>query len=255
MAARLPGYSANNQLLIFDAMPEATQVEDFDYWKKQGTSVRGSEKSHITVLKAGGEYQKADGTTGINYELNKVFDISQTSAKPQVQIQHSLDDLIGALVHGKNITIEIVDSLPEQRIALYDKASNSIKLADNTDPEMVFKSLARELALASFAYNDPAYSREDHIIAATLATYTLCERYGVDNAGIDFNKLAPMLSEIATAQEARVFLGQVRDGASELSSNMAKALEKDGTEKPTPTPESTPVVAAPVQQRSDRDAR
>jgi hypothetical protein len=250
-AARFPQYSANNQLLIFEAMPEATQIDDFNSWKEQGTPVQGKESSVITILKKSGEYERADGTTGTNYNLHKVFDISQTSAKPKVQEQHSLEDLIKALVHGKDVNIKFVDSLSEQRVAHFDKTTNTISLVQDIKPEPLFKSLARELAMANFAKGNPACNRADHVIAATLATYTLCQRYGVDNSTIDFNKLTPALASVQTPEEAREFLKDVRDATKELSGTMAKTLDKKAVEQIAPTS----VAIAPIKQRSDRGVR
>jgi hypothetical protein len=247
--SNFPTFSVNNQLLIFDSMPNATKVADFDTWKAEGTSVKEGTKSTISVIKRVSDYQRPDGTTGKNYSMRPVFDISQTHAKTLSKTEHNIDELIGALVHGKDVSIDIVDDVPGQRDALYDKVTNSIQLKSNLEPEQLFTALTRELILANFAKKNPDFERKNHIISATLATYTLCERYGVKSYQFDADKAATTLACLDKPAEAKEFLGEVRTATNKISVDMAKTLDKGSAEKTT----VEVIVPTPPKERTGDD--
>ena len=77
--SRLDRYSAVNALLIFKQLPEASQLKNFDDWSKDNIKITKGAKS-ISILEPV-EYAKRDGTTGISYNVKKVFDVSQTNGK------------------------------------------------------------------------------------------------------------------------------------------------------------------------------
>ena len=77
--SRLDRYSAVNALLIFKQLPEASQLKNFDDWSKDNVKIQKGAKS-ISILEPV-EYAKRDGTTGISYNVKKVFDVSQTNGK------------------------------------------------------------------------------------------------------------------------------------------------------------------------------
>ena len=77
--SRLDRYSAVNALLIFKQLPEASQLKNFDDWSKDNVKIQKGAKS-ISILEPV-EYAKKDGTTGISYNVKKVFDVSQTNGK------------------------------------------------------------------------------------------------------------------------------------------------------------------------------
>lgn len=76
--SRLDRYSAVNALLIFKQLPEASQLKNFDDWSKDNIKITKGAKS-ISILEPV-EYAKRDGTTGISYNVKKVFDVSQTNS-------------------------------------------------------------------------------------------------------------------------------------------------------------------------------
>jgi hypothetical protein len=251
LAARFPNHSASNQLLIFAAMPEATKVGDFDHWKRLGAKINKDTKSVISILEPGGTYTKSDGTEGQNYNVKKVFDISQTSAVPAIQPQHKLEDLVKALMRDQVVPVELVDELPDEKVAAFDKESNTIKLLSNTAPEPVFKALTIELVQARFAQDNPSYEPSNHIFTSVLACYTLCERYGVDSQNLNFEKITPLLAAFETPKEARALLGEVRASANEISVQVSKNLYKGAQEKAAQVSE----VSAPTLQQPDRGER
>lgn len=75
--SRMDRYSAVNALLIYKQLPTATQLKDYDDWSKENVRVSKGAKS-ISILEPV-EYTKKDGSTGVSYNVKKVFDVSQTN--------------------------------------------------------------------------------------------------------------------------------------------------------------------------------
>ena len=72
-------YSAANALLIYKQQPQATQLKEFRDWQEDGVKVSKGAKS-LSILEPV-EYAKKDGSTGIAYNVKKVFDVSQTNGR------------------------------------------------------------------------------------------------------------------------------------------------------------------------------
>ena len=83
---RFSRYSATNALLILAQKPEATQLKDFNGWKEAGASIKRQQKG-ISILEPGEEYERADGSIGTSYNVKRVFDISQTTARARCSLQ------------------------------------------------------------------------------------------------------------------------------------------------------------------------
>lgn len=75
--SRMDRYSAVNALLIYKQLPTSTQLKDYDDWSKENVRVSKGAKS-ISILEPV-EYTKKDGSTGVSYNVKKVFDVSQTT--------------------------------------------------------------------------------------------------------------------------------------------------------------------------------
>ena len=77
--SRLIHYSATNALLVLAQKPLATQLKDFNAWKKDGVSIRRGE-NHIKILEAGDSYERGDGSIGTSWNSHCFCEsISQSS--------------------------------------------------------------------------------------------------------------------------------------------------------------------------------
>ena len=74
---RFDKYSVGNALVISATLPTATQLKEFDDWKEAGAFIKKGENG-IKILEPGDPYTRADGSSGISYNVKKMFDISQT---------------------------------------------------------------------------------------------------------------------------------------------------------------------------------
>lgn len=111
--SRFSRYTPTNALLILAQMPEATQLKDFDGWKEAGVSVQRKPRS-VKILEPGKEYDRENGTRGTSFEVKRVYDVSQTRGRVRSAPAVKLDDrvLLKALIHRTPVSIQTVDSLP-----------------------------------------------------------------------------------------------------------------------------------------------
>ena len=115
--SRLDRYSAVNALLIFKQLPEASQLKNFDDWSKDNIKITKGAKS-ISILEPV-EYAKRDGTTGISYNVKKVFDVSQTNGKrpPAPTVNRDPKALITTMLDSSPVNVEAADDLPYPNMA------------------------------------------------------------------------------------------------------------------------------------------
>lgn len=228
---RFDRYSATNALLILAQMPEATQVKDFDDWKDAGASIKRQQKG-ISILEPGDEYTREDGTIGTSYNVKKVFDISQTTARAKAQPTVSVDDrlLLKALIHRSPVPIQMADALPGNMGALYDHDQQVIFVRRGMDAPDIFRSVSMELAHAEIAAKREDYTRDGAAFSAYCASYMLCKKNGVDVRGYAFTSLPESLRE-SDPQTQRAALSEIRDTASDISARMSRVLEQSKAPK------------------------
>ena len=223
--SRFDRYSVGNALLIMAQMPEATRVGDFDYWKENNASIKKNERG-VSILEPGNEYTREDGSIGVSYNVKKVFDVSQTTAKEKALPTVARDGrlLIKALMNKSPVPISAVDELPDSSMgAFYDHDKKEIFVCKGMDAPDIFKCLSQELAHAELAGKD--YSRAGVGFRAYCVSYALCKRYGVDATSYEFKSMPANIRSM-DAQAVRSELGVIRDTANEISSRMARALDK-----------------------------
>lgn len=228
---RFSRYSATNVLLILAQKPDATQLKDFDGWKDAGASIKRQQKG-ISILEPGEEYEREDGSIGTSYNVKRVFDISQTTARAKAQPSVSMDDrlLLKALISRPTVPIQMVDDLPNHMGALYDHDQQVVFVRRGMDAADIFRSVSKELAHAELAGTRQEYSRSDAAFAAYSASYLLCKKYGVDVADYNFSRL-PTSFRDSTPQQVRETLSEIRDTANQISGRMYRALEQHRSSK------------------------
>lgn len=140
--SRLDRYSAVNALLIFKQLPEASQLKNFDDWSKDNVKIQKGAKS-ISILEPV-EYAKRDGTTGISYNVKKVFDVSQTNGKrpPAPTVNRDPKALI------------IIRSLNDEKTDLMNEGKSTDAVDDliikvGTAPKKKFRVIEKERSCES----------------------------------------------------------------------------------------------------------
>lgn len=222
--ARFDRYSVGNAVLITAQKADATQLSDFKGWKNNGVFIKKGE-SGIILLEPGEEYTKEDGTVGVSYNSKKVFDISQTTAKAKDRPTMKRDErlLLKAIIHNAPCPIEISQKLPENINAVYRADDKKIYVRPGLEAGDIFRGISQELAHAHL--DDGAYKRSDHAFTAYCVSYVLCSRYNVPKDMFRFDRLPEGFSTM-DARSVRNELSKIRDVANEISSDMAKVLDK-----------------------------
>jgi len=225
--ARFDRYSATNVLLILAQKPGATQIKDYDGWREAGASIRRREKG-ISILEPGREYERDNGSIGVTYNVKKVFDISQTTAKIRKEPAVSVDErlLIKALIHRPPVPIRMEDTLAGSRGAAYDYGERIIFVRRGLEAADLFRCVSLALAHAEIASQREDYSYEEADFAACGVSYLLCKKYGIDTGGCQFAELPAELRE-SDAREIREALNEIRDVADRISGRMYRILEQD----------------------------
>lgn len=227
--ARFDRYSVGNVLLITGQNPDATKLADFDTWKQNRTYVRKGE-DHIKLLEPGEEFRREDGSMGVNYNVKRVFDISQTSARTKpAQVQYDMRLLLKAMLNNAPCPVEISEKVPDGVGAIYNDQERKVYVRQGMDGPDIFRCLAQELSHAHMDRDD-SYTRSNHAFTAYCAAYTLCSRYGVDTKSFSF-KTIPETIGAMEAQDVRNELAKVRDCANQITMDMSKVLDKAQKER------------------------
>lgn len=225
--SRMDRYSAVNALLIYRQLPEATQLKDYDDWSKENVRVSKGAKS-ISILEPV-EYTKRDGTTGISYNVKKVFDVTQTNGRrtPAPTANKDPKALITAMLDSSPVAVDACDELPYPNMAAFynnDKQTLYVK-RDTGDSVAVAQSLARELGHAQLSVNSDRYSRSATDFPAVCIGYMLCKKYGVDTQNFAVGRIPDSLKNMEP-KEIRAELSKTRNAMSEIHSRVSEELYK-----------------------------
>lgn len=138
--SRMDRYTANNALLMYKQFPQASQIKEFDDWAAEGVKVNKGSKTFIILDPY--EYTKKDGTIGIDFNLKRVLDVSQTNGKRPAAPTANRDPrkLVAVMLDSAPINIESTNELPYPEVpTLQDFRAELLK---QDEPE------AKEIALA-----------------------------------------------------------------------------------------------------------
>lgn len=226
--SRLDRYSVGNALLIHSQFPNATQLKDFNAWAENKIQIKKGAKS-ISILEPA-EYTRKDGQTGITFNVKKMFDISQTTARraPAPSVNRDTLSLVKLILETCPINYETAKELPYDNIAAYyDNNKNTILVKENVgDSISTFQAVAQELSLAEISADSEKYNRSEAIYPAMCSAYMLCKKYGVDTKNINLERVAKEFSS-KEPNEVRYYLSKAKEALSEIHGRMYEELNKN----------------------------
>lgn len=230
--SKMDRYSAVNALLIYNQFPEASQLKDFGDWGKDKIQVKKGSKS-IAILEPV-EYTKRDGTTGVSYNVKRVFDVSQTNGKkpPAPSVNRDPKELITMMLDSSPVEVEGTSELPYPNMAAFynnEKQTLFIK-KDVGDSIAVAQCVAQELGHAQLSINSDRYSRSDSGFAAVCIGYMLCKKYGVDTQNFAINRIPESLKN-AEPKQIRSELSKIRNAMNEVHSRVSEEMYKKKQER------------------------
>ena len=218
---RFPMYSVNNALLVQAQMPGATRLRDFDAWKGQGAFVQKGQKG-VTILEPGTPFKGDDGQMHTPYNVKRVFDITQTDAKPAPEPPRDERQLLRALVDRSPRPCVASDQVPEGKAAHFDGKQIFVRRGAGA-PEL-FRDIAIEMATA----------RGLNPFQAKCAAHLLCRQHGFEPPIQVFQSFSmPGILLSGDPQAIRGELNTIRGAADEIGKRMHRNLNPPAkTDKP-----------------------
>lgn len=224
-------YSATNALLIMAQNPNATQLKDFESWKKAGLQVQKDEKG-VKILEPSGEYKDKEGNVRQGFNVKSLFDISQTDSDKETDFKAQPDskELLKALIYRRPVQISMTNQLEHGRGAYYDHEKQLIFVVrGQSDPEL-FRSVSYELAHAEFAQDDKDYTRKKYDFPSYCVSYMLCKKNGIDTSNYNFGNIPESYRAVEPAQ-IRAKLSEIRDVMSNITERMNRILSPEKVPK------------------------
>lgn len=223
--SRMDRYSAVNALLIYSQLPKAIQLKDFDDWSKDNVKIVKGAKS-ISILEPV-EYSKRDGTTGISYNVKRMFDVSQTNGRktPAPSVNRDPKEFITTMFDASPVEVQSVDELPYPNTGAFynnEKQTLFVKKAVG-DSVVVAQCVAQELAHAQLSINSETYSRRDMGFQAVCIGYMICKKHGIDTQNFAIERIPDEYKNM-NAKEVRAFLSKTRNAMSDIQSSISEQL-------------------------------
>lgn len=224
--SRFDRYSVSNALLVAYQNPEATRLCDSRTWQKNHVFINKGETG-IIILEPGKEYTREDGRTVTPYNAKKVFDISQTNAKPRPQRTKTPDArvVVKAMIKTSPVPVEISNQLPEEVKAIYQPEAKKIFIRQGLDGDEIVRLLSKEIAFARL--DKGGFNRENLEFSARAISYIVTSRAGFEPAPI--TRISEQFLSLS-AKEKRAEFSQIRDHANTISNTINKALEAKNKE-------------------------
>ena len=231
---RFPQCSVGNAILIAAQKPEATCYRTYEDWSKENISIRRGEKG-FSMLVPNGTYMGKDGKTHTYFDVQKVFDISQTNAVPDANVPDVRQSLQTMLMRPV-CPVQVVE---QQKGAVYVPDGNRVEIGRGLTVEESFRTLTMALAHGELAKTIPDYKpgAPQNSFYARCISYVVCVRYGVEPKAYSFQDLPQALGN-CNNRELRQHLTVIRTAALTMIDRADKAKQ-----------------AILARHREDRDAR
>lgn len=230
--ARMDRYSAANALLIYKQQPQATQLKEFRDWQEDGVKVSKGAKS-LSILEPV-EYAKKDGSTGIAYNVKKVFDVSQTNGRRPAAPTLDRDPrkLVAIMLDTAPIDVATVEELPSPNMgAFYRNEDQTLYVKrDIGDSVALCQCVAQELGHAQLAMSCEAYSRREMGFSAVCVGYMLCRKFGVDTRSFAIEDIPDGLKN-KEPKGIRAELAKTRSAMNEIGSRVSEEIYRRRAER------------------------
>lgn len=230
--ARMDRYSSANALLIYKQQPQATQLKEFRDWQEDGVKVSKGAKS-LSILEPV-EYAKKDGSTGIAYNVKKVFDVSQTNGRRPAAPTLDRDPrkLVAIMLDTAPIDVATVEELPSPNMgAFYRNEDQTLYVKrDIGDSVALCQCVAQELGHAQLAMSCEAYSRREMGFSAVCVGYMLCRKFGVDTRSFAIENIPDGLKN-KEPKGIRAELSKTRSAMNEIGSRVAEEIYRRRAER------------------------
>lgn len=224
--SKFDNYSVGNALLVTAQMPKATQLRDLDSW----ASVNAYKKKFakfVKILEPGDSYMREDGSVGVNYNVKKVYDITQvnTRQKPR-NMRYDDKILLRIFLNSSNAKVNIVDQIPyTDRGALYNQEENVLYIARGAEAPKIFHEVTEELAFQDFVEQKDTGDVALENFKAACVSYMICKKYNIDVSNYNFSNIPVQLQNM-DAKEIREELEPIRNAMENVNSRINAYIQR-----------------------------
>lgn len=220
-------YSVNNALLISAQMPTATQVREYEDWRKAGAFVQKN-PTFIKILEPGDTYTKADGSPAVSYNPKRVIDISQTNAKTREQTRQNNDRvMLKAFLNECPVDVTSIDELPNGKGADWNKEDNVLYIRKGLESPAIFNALSMELAKIGL---EESGNQDLDNFKSYCTSYLICKKYGIDVSSYNFDNIPETLKDMSNDDVKKV-LSSVREAMQDMNSRINNHFESIAKEQ------------------------
>lgn len=184
--AQFDRYSVSNVLLIAAQRPDAIKLASYTDWAEKDAQVKKGEHSILLFDKVK-EYTKRDGTPGKQYQVKRVFDIKQTTAKtyPAMPTPPSNKELLLGLLKASPVECVLEYDWDADRGIEYSAQDNKLHVpkALSTDERVGVISIMQKICLMRTMGDNKASLPPEEMAKANFraycTSYILCKRYAI----------------------------------------------------------------------------
>lgn len=234
-SARLDRYSPSNVLLIHGQIPQATQMKTFADWAKDNIRVAKGAKS-ISILEPV-EYTRNDGSTGVSFNVKKVFDISQTNRRHRTTQNSRTNEgiLVDSMLQISPVPYAVTeDPVVDENYAVYDKEEQVIKITPmfNHTPYALY-NLAKEVSMAQLDMDGSVQDIDTQRYIADCVGYMLCKKHGFNISTANFDCVPPEGFADRDTKEVKKDFDKMRNTFKDLNDRLNDeiTIQKDEIKK------------------------
>lgn len=218
-----PSYSAGNVILAMYQMPGASKLGTRQKWKSMGRYVSNSELNNGAKIFVRPAIDKGRG-----YNIEDVYDISQTSGKPvgNAKLENGspqMDKALTTLLNYSPVPVYTDSSISSG--AEYREDELRLVVNPDFDDSAAFEGIATAIALARF--HDKGQNRyfnaEDSRMDAESVSYILCRRFGIEGKEPDCSNIAE-LNEGMSLEQRTNMLDRIQSIAKNIGNNIDRQI-------------------------------
>lgn len=219
-------YTVTNTLLIHSRNPNATIVMDVSKWNKNGDYIK-AKQSGIKIIEPSGDYEKSDGSKGINFDVKSVFDVSQVNTKLKYEEPNIPQrNIISGLVYDSPVKIQELSSYDNGEPVMYSPNAKTIFYASHLDSNVLIEGLAREYCYAEYDHQYGNLDRESDKFLIESSAYILCKKYGIEVKDTSFTNDVVKYFDGMDDKDIKEELSNIKNLCDDVSKRMERGIYK-----------------------------
>lgn len=163
---------------------------------------------------------REDGTLGTNYNVRKVYDISQIQTRYRTRsLRFDNKILLKILLNSSISKVKVVDEIPDSnRQALYNEKADLLYIVRGAEAPQIFYEVTHELAKQEIGESSSL-----DVFKNYCASYMICKKYNIDVSNYNFDKGIEQLQGM-DGREIKEELEPMRDALEEIEKRMSNRI-------------------------------